>query len=62
MATTSSSENNSNLSALIGQLYAIWTLDCLNEIGYAVAVDFVTRPQLYLGDDIPHTIVDLRMS
>jgi hypothetical protein len=46
---------------LVGQLYARWTLDCLAEIGYAVSVDFITRPQLYLSDDIPDSIVDLRM-
>jgi hypothetical protein len=46
----------------LGHLYAIWTLDCLIEIGYAVSVDFITRPQLYLSDDIPDDIVDLRMS
>jgi hypothetical protein len=47
---------------LIGHLYATWTLDCLIEIGYAVSVDFITRPQLYLSEDIPDPIVDLRMS
>jgi hypothetical protein len=48
--------------SLIGHLYATWTLDCLIEIGYAVSVDFITRPQLYLSEDIPDAIVDLRMS
>jgi hypothetical protein len=48
--------------SLIGQLYARWTLDCLIEIGYAVSMDFVARPQLYLSDDVPESIVDLRMS
>jgi len=48
--------------SLIGHLYATWTLDCLIEIGCAVSVDLITRPQLYLSEDIPDTIVDLRMS
>jgi hypothetical protein len=46
----------------VGRLYARWTLDCIIEIGYAVSIDFITRPQLYLGGDIPATIVDLRMA
>jgi hypothetical protein len=46
---------------LVGDLYTRWTFDCLTEIGYAVAVDFITRPQLYQADDIPDAIVDLRM-
>jgi hypothetical protein len=53
---------NDDLSTVIGRLYAIYTLDCLVEIGYAVSVDFISRPQLYLSDDIPDAIVDLRMS
>src|SRR4051794_20766569 len=48
--------------AFVGHLYAIWTLDCLDEIGYMVSVDFITRPHLYLGDDIPDQIVQLRMT
>lgn len=50
------------LSTVVSSLYAIWTLDCLIEIGYAVSTDFIARPQLYLGADIPDAIVDLRMS
>jgi hypothetical protein len=53
---------SADFSTLIGQLYAIWTLDCLIEIGYAVSIDFILRPQLYLSDDIPDAIVQLRMS
>jgi hypothetical protein len=48
--------------ALLGDLYARWTLDCLIEIGYAISLDFVARPQLYQGDDIPDGIVGLRAS
>lgn len=55
-------QSANDFPALIGQLYARWTLDCLIEIGYAVSVDFVARPQLYLSDDIPDSIVALRMS
>jgi len=46
---------------LVGDTYARWTLDCLVEIGYAVSIDFVSRPYLYKGD-IPDAIVNLRMS
>jgi hypothetical protein len=48
--------------AFVGDIYARWTLDCLVEIGYAISLDFVNRPQLYLGDDIPDSIVKLRIS
>jgi hypothetical protein len=51
-----------DVAPLIGRLYGIWTLDCLVEIGYAVSFDFIIRPQLYLSNDIPDAIVDLRMS
>ena len=51
-----------DFSALIGDLYARWTLDCLVEIGYAVSLDFISRPQLYQSDDIPEAIVGVRMS
>jgi hypothetical protein len=47
---------------LVGDLYARWTLDCLAEIGFAVSMDFIARPQLYLSDDIPAEIVDLRIA
>src|SRR6266700_40591 len=42
-------------------LYARCTLDCLIEMGWAVSADFITRPQLYVSDDIPDAIVKLRM-
>jgi hypothetical protein len=60
MATTTA-QGGDNFSKLIGDIYARWTLDCLIEIGYAISVDFITRPQLYLSNDIPDSIVDLRM-
>src|SRR6478672_8003828 len=59
MATAEAQASNP-FPAFIGHLYAIWTLDCLDEIGCAVAVDFITRPHLYLGEDIPDQIVQLR--
>jgi hypothetical protein len=61
MATTATAINNP-FSTLIGRLYALWSLDCLIDIGYAISVDFVARPQLYLSDDIPDAIVQLRTS
>jgi hypothetical protein len=62
MVNVGNAQSGDNFAELIGHLYAIWTLDCLIEIGYAASVDFITRPQLYLGDDIPDAIVQLRMS
>jgi hypothetical protein len=61
MARTAA-ETNDAFSSLIGRLYTLWCLDCLIDIGYAVSVDFVARPQLYLSDDIPDAIVQLRTS
>jgi hypothetical protein len=61
MATTAAQTNDA-FSTLIGRLYELWSLDCLIDIGYAVSVDFVARPQLYLSDDIPDAIVQLRTS
>ena len=49
-------------SKVIGDLYARWTLDSLTEIGYAVSVDFINRPQLFTDSDIPKEVVNLRMS
>lgn len=44
-----------------GNLYALWTLDCLADITYAVSNDAISRPQLY-QDDIPDDLVILRMA
>src|SRR5215467_13710866 len=52
----------STFQDFVGDIYARWTLDCLVEIGYAISVDFVNRPYLYKGQDIPDNIVDLRIS
>jgi hypothetical protein len=59
MASASSSADD--FPALIGDLYTRWTFDCLTEIGYAVSLDVIGRPQLYQADDIPDAVVDLRM-
>lgn len=59
MATSTSTADD--FPALIGDLYARWTLDCLAEIGYAVSLDAITRPQLYQADDVPDAVVDIRM-
>jgi hypothetical protein len=61
-ATTPTAAATSDFPAFISRLYAQWTLDCLVEIGYAVSVDLVARPQLYLTDDIPDGIVQFRVS
>jgi hypothetical protein len=62
MASEAAAAQGNDLASVVARLYAIWTLDCLIEIGYTISVDCITRPQLYLSDDIPDTIVDLRMS
>lgn len=59
MPSTSSSSDD--FLPLVGDVYTRWTFDCLTEIGYAVSVDFVNRPQLYQADDIPDAIVNVRM-
>jgi hypothetical protein len=47
---------------LISDLYARWTFDCLIDIGYAISLDFIARPQLYQDEAIPDEILKLRMS
>lgn len=46
---------------LVGDMYARWVLDGLIEIAYAIAKDFVARPEFYKESDIPEGIVELRM-
>ncbi|MDB5784905.1 hypothetical protein [Caballeronia mineralivorans] len=60
-ATDLSGLTSVDFPSLVGDMYAKWTLDCLTEIGYAVSVDFIARPQLFTGN-IPAEIVFLRMS
>src|SRR5205823_5887017 len=43
----------------IGDFYARWTLDCLVEIGRAIAIDYFSSPEFYQGEDVPDNIVDL---
>jgi hypothetical protein len=59
MAATAPS-SGTDFFALIGDLYTRWTLDGLTEIAYAIATDFIVRPQLYQADDIPDAILNLR--
>jgi hypothetical protein len=33
----------------LGLMYKKWVLDCISNLGYAVSVDFSTRPELYKG-------------
>jgi len=47
---------------LIGALYATWSLDGLIELAFAVSLDFVARPQMYVDADIPDSIADLRVA
>jgi hypothetical protein len=60
MATVVSSVDT--FSTLVGDTYSRWTMDALTEIGYAISVDMIARPQMYQSDDIPDTVVALRMS
>ena len=62
MATKADQNPNAQFASLVGGLYSVWTLDCLVEIAYAISIDFIARPQLYLSNDIPDAIVDLRMT
>jgi hypothetical protein len=55
-------QDANDLPVLIGQLYGRWTLDCIVEIAYAVSLDFVARPQMYVGPDIPPFISDFRVA
>jgi hypothetical protein len=47
---------------VIASLYGLWTLDGLVELAYAVSLDFVSRPESYVGVDIPDAISDFRVS
>jgi hypothetical protein len=48
MASATLAESNGGFAPLVGRLYSIWILDALVEIGYAISVDFIARPKLYL--------------
>jgi hypothetical protein len=59
---TTETSSVETFSALVGDLYTRWTLDGVTEIGYAVSLDMIVRPQLYQSNDIPDTVIALRMS
>jgi hypothetical protein len=61
-ASPTLASTGSDFAHRIGRLYATWTLDGLVEIAHAVSLDFVSRPQMYTGDSIPESIVDLRIA
>src|SRR5262245_47069076 len=46
-------------AALIADLYARWTLDCLVEIAHAISIDYFSSPEFYQGEDTPDSIEDL---
>jgi hypothetical protein len=54
--------NATEFGSIVGDMYSRWTLDCIIELAHGVADDFIVRPRLYQGDDIPVEIADLRMS
>ena len=55
-------QGNAQGASPIADLYLRWTLDFLIDLTYAVAIDFITRPQAYQADDFPDEILTLRMS
>jgi hypothetical protein len=62
METPQPLESSNDFPSILGSTYAMWTLDGLDEIAYAVSVDFITRPNAFVGSDIPSDIVLLRMA
>jgi hypothetical protein len=49
-------------AALVGDLYARWTLDSVVEIANAVSKDFIARPEFYRTGQVPDEIVDMRIA
>lgn len=47
--------------SVAGNMYALWTLDCVVEIGHQVSRDFVSRPEFYKAGEISDQIVNLRL-
>ena len=48
---------------LRGQLYKIWTLDCISNLGHAISLDFFNRPELYKhvkDDDIVQKLTEMQ--
>jgi len=52
----------SSFGQRLGLDYERWTLDCVVKIGYAVALDFSDRPELYqqVADDTADKLADLQ--
>ena len=46
----------------VGLLYVSWALDMLNELAYAVSLDFANRPQQYVDEAIPDSVADFRVA
>ncbi len=54
MATASKTKNTSTVPSygtLLGLMYRRFVLDCVADLGYAVSVDFIHRPELYQDVD-----------
>jgi hypothetical protein len=53
---------NNNGGEQLGLMYKRWTLDCIVNIAYAVALDFSQRPELYqeVGDDLAEKLTELQ--
>jgi len=56
-------KGNQSPGVFRGQLYKIWTLDCIPNLGHAVSLDFINRPELYQqveDGDIVRKLVDMQ--
>jgi hypothetical protein len=51
-----------SFGAIIGEMYARWTLDCFVEIAHAVSIDYAARPEFYHDPGVPDEIASLRVS
>jgi hypothetical protein len=60
MLETSNSDSQTS-AGFLAEMYARWTLDCLVEIAHAIAIDYFSSPEFYLGK-APDNIVDLWLS
>ena len=54
--------NNGTSGQQLGLMYKRWTLDCIVNIAYAVALDFSQRPELYqeVSDTIAEQLTELQ--
>ncbi len=53
MATASNTKSTASPSytTLLGLMYRRFVLDCSSDLGYAVSLDFIYRPELYQDVD-----------